>query len=109
MRGKHPLGSWTTNEKGYPRIKSGVLRDWLLHRAVVAERFRNNTISPGVVPRELPKDWQVHHQVGKLNFAPEDLVALQACLHRPVDSRRCPYTGQFLRSTEWAQRMGLRL
>jgi hypothetical protein len=109
MHGKHPLGSWSLNSKGYPRIRSGVLRDWLLHRAVVAERFRNNTISVGVVPAELPRDWQVHHQVGKLNFAPEDLVALQPCLHPPREALRCPWTGQFLTPSAWEQRMGLRL
>lgn len=104
MHGIHRLGSWSTNQKGYPRIKGGPLRDWYLHRAVVAERFRNNTISVGVVPAELPKDYQVHHQAGKLDFQPENLVALEACLHRPRDTMRCGCTGHFLTAAEWERR-----
>jgi hypothetical protein len=96
-------------EKGYSRIKSGPLRDWLLHRAVVADRFQNNIGFRRRCSRELPREWQVHHQAGKPNFAPEDLVALRERLHRPRDSLRCPYTGQFLKPSAWAQRMGLRL
>ena len=108
MRGTHKLGNWTANQKGYPRIRSGEFRDWLLHRAVVAEMFHHNTISVGVVPSELPKDWQVHHQLGKLNFAPEDLVALPACLHPPREPLRCPHTGQFLTPSGWERRFGSR-
>jgi hypothetical protein len=60
----------TTTKAWLVKIAIIALRDWLLHRAVVADRFRSNQISVGVVPAELPKDWQVHHQVGKLNFEP---------------------------------------
>jgi hypothetical protein len=109
MKGTHQLGSWSTNYKGYPRIKGGPLRDWLLHRAVVADRFRHDEISIGVVPPELPKDWQVHHQAGKLHFAPEDLVALPACLHAGRGPLPCPYTGEFLTPSAWQRRFGSRL
>ena len=107
MNGVHALGRWCLNEKGYPRLKTKPWRDWLLHRALVADRFRNNKISPGIVPAELPKDWQVHHQSGKLNFAPEDLGALPACLH-PPRTLQCPYTGKFLTPAAWEQRFGCR-
>jgi hypothetical protein len=60
----------------------------------------------GVVPPELPKDYQVHHQVGKLNFAPEELVALPACLHAGKVPLRCPHTSKFLKPREWDRRFG---
>jgi hypothetical protein len=69
----------------------------------------NTPISVGVVPPELPRDWQVHHQAGKLNFGPEDLAALQACLHPAAGSPALPLHRTVSHGIGVGARFGVRL
>jgi hypothetical protein len=72
----------TRHPKGYLRITAGPERGKLVHRAVVERCFRENIISPGLVPATLPPDWEIHHMDGRRDHnCPSNLLATPPALH----------------------------
>ena len=96
MTGKHPLGNWSTNPKGYPKFHSGPFRKQFVHRVVFAQ----------VAGRPIQEGFHVHHQGDKLDFRPHMLIELEAALNPAPEPLRHPYTGRFISHEEFA-RLGL--
>jgi hypothetical protein len=75
-------GGRTLTAQGYVRLKSGPWRYWLEHRAVVARNLADNTISPGVMPREIPDGWEVHHMdFNRRHNCSHNLLLLHPAFH----------------------------
>lgn len=73
------------DEKGYPRISSGPLRNVRLHRVIAAAKLG----------RPLTKDEDVHHRDGnRLNFSPENLEVLGHKEHGCVSAKQHFYLKQ---------------
>lgn len=97
MTGLHHLGRWATNQKGYPRFRSGQYRDRYVHR-VIWELC---------AARPVPDEFHIAHQdFDKLNFSPENLVCCPAEFN-PSVVIRCPWTGRFLSRAEYERRTGV--
>ena len=97
MTGKHPLGNWSTNPKGYPKFHSGAYRKQFVHRVV----FRL------VAERPIREGFHIHHQNGKLCFCPHQLVEIDPLLNPSPEPLRHPYTGQFMSREEFNRVMGI--
>lgn len=93
MSGKHPLGNWITNDKGYPKFKSGPFRDKYVHRVIFAQ----------VAGRPIRDGFHVHHQGSKLCFCPHMLVECPPEFN-PRTPLRDPYSGQFLDRDSYQRR-----
>lgn len=75
-------GGRTITERGYVRITHDAWRGWLEHRAVVARCLDENVISPGVMPREIPDGWEVHHMdFNRRHNCPSNLLLLHPAFH----------------------------
>ena len=95
MSGKHELGRWATNRKGYPRFRTGKYRDKYVHRVIWE-------LCAG---RPAPEGFHIAHQdFNKLNFHPSNLVCCPPEFNPPVVLRH-PYSGRFLSSHEYSRLM----
>jgi len=92
-------GSGTTlNQKGYPRVTSGPLRDKYVHRIVAA----------ALIGRELTKDEEVHHRDGdRRNFNWDNLLVLGSKDHGWVSAKQAWYMREkdLLLKVQWDEFM----
>ena len=92
-----PPRGWSIHTKGYVIFTSRsrkLKRGRSAHREAIAH----------LIGRELATDETVHHQdFNKLNNCPCNLILMPAALN-VTNSRRDPYTGQFLSAQEWVRR-----
>lgn len=89
----------STHAKGYPRCRSGPMRDVLIHRAVAA----------ALIGRDLDKSEEVHHFDGdRRNFHWANLLVLGHIDHGWVSSRQAWYMREQDRKEKlaWDEFMG---
>jgi len=94
-----PQKGWSLNSSGY-LIYTSRRKDAPLKRGTRAHR----AIMEKILGRKLEAWERIHHQnFNKVCTCPHNFILMPACFN-PSNSRRDPYTGEFMSAAEWERR-----